>query len=62
MSWKVFRQTLHEAHGISSPLEAMALKSTIDLTCNDFISCFEFDVFSRLDLLASNEHAQYLSC
>lgn len=26
----------------------MALKSTIDLTCNDFISNFEFDVFTRL--------------
>ncbi|KAK2171541.1 hypothetical protein NP493_1053g00074 [Ridgeia piscesae] len=26
----------------------MALKSTIDLTCNDYISCFEFDVFTRL--------------
>ncbi|XP_063440122.1 E3 ubiquitin-protein ligase CBL-like isoform X3 [Mytilus trossulus] len=48
VSWKIFRQTLHECHPISSPLEAMALKSTIDLTCNDFISIFEFDVFSRL--------------
>ncbi|CAL7946512.1 unnamed protein product [Xylocopa violacea] len=26
----------------------MALKSTIDLTCNDYISNFEFDVFTRL--------------
>ncbi|XP_048776876.1 E3 ubiquitin-protein ligase CBL-B isoform X9 [Ostrea edulis] len=48
VSWKVFRQTLNEAHPISSPLEAMALKSTIDLTCNDYISVFDFDVFSRL--------------
>ncbi|XP_052803888.1 E3 ubiquitin-protein ligase CBL-like isoform X5 [Mya arenaria] len=46
--WRNFRQTLNEVHNISSPLEAMALKSTIDLTCNDYISCFEFDVFSRL--------------
>ncbi|XP_064618294.1 E3 ubiquitin-protein ligase CBL-B-like [Liolophura sinensis] len=46
--WKVFRQILNETHQISSPLEAMALKTTIDLTCNDYISCFEFDVFSRL--------------
>ncbi|KAG9351542.1 hypothetical protein JZ751_022793 [Albula glossodonta] len=36
--WKVFRQCLHEVHPISSGLEAMALKSTIDLTCNDYIS------------------------
>lgn len=48
VSWKMFRQTLHEAHPISSPLEAMALKSTIDLTCNDYISVFDFDVFTRL--------------
>ncbi|XP_052258790.1 E3 ubiquitin-protein ligase CBL-B-like isoform X2 [Dreissena polymorpha] len=46
--WRNFRQSLTEVHQICSPLEAMALKSTIDLTCNDFISCFEFDVFSRL--------------
>ena len=33
--WKMFRLTLNEVHPISSGLEAMALKSTIDLTCND---------------------------
>lgn len=48
MPWKVFRQALHEFHPISSGLEAMALKSTIDLTCNDYISVFEFDIFTRL--------------
>lgn len=48
MPWKVFRQCLHEVHHISSGLEAMALKSTIDLTCNDYISVFEFDIFTRL--------------
>ncbi|KAG7217051.1 hypothetical protein INR49_027590 [Caranx melampygus] len=36
--WRTFRQALHEFHPISSGLEAMALKSTIDLTCNDYIS------------------------
>ncbi|XP_069744694.1 E3 ubiquitin-protein ligase CBL-B isoform X1 [Narcine bancroftii] len=46
--WKIFRQCLHEVHSISSGLEAMALKSTIDLTCNDYISIFEFDIFTRL--------------
>lgn len=45
--WKMFRQTLNDVHPISSGLEAMALKSTIDLTCNDYISNFEFDVFTR---------------
>ncbi|MGH0170583.1 UNVERIFIED_CONTAM: hypothetical protein FKN15_059475 [Acipenser sinensis] len=46
--WKIFRQALHEFHPISSGLEAMALKSTIDLACNDYISVFEFDIFTRL--------------
>ncbi|KAM9298997.1 E3 ubiquitin-protein ligase CBL [Gastrophryne carolinensis] len=46
--WKIFRHSLHEVHNISSGLEAMALKSTIDLTCNDYISVFEFDIFTRL--------------
>ncbi|XP_014681690.1 PREDICTED: E3 ubiquitin-protein ligase CBL-B-B-like [Priapulus caudatus] len=46
--WKIFRETLDQVHPISSGLEAMALKSTIDLTCNDYISNFEFDVFTRL--------------
>ncbi|XP_018322784.1 E3 ubiquitin-protein ligase CBL-B [Agrilus planipennis] len=46
--WKLFRQELNRVHPINSGLEAMALKSTIDLTCNDYISNFEFDVFTRL--------------
>uniref|UniRef100_A0A7R9RGK5 E3 ubiquitin-protein ligase CBL n=1 Tax=Argulus foliaceus TaxID=509924 RepID=A0A7R9RGK5_9CRUS len=48
VQWRVFRDTLNEVHPIASSLEAMALKSTIDLTCNDYISNFEFDVFTRL--------------
>lgn len=47
VSWRIFRQNLHSVHPISSGLEAMALKSTVDLTCNDYISNFEFDVFTR---------------
>lgn len=50
VSWKHFRQTLSAVHPISTGLEAMALKSTIDLTCNDYISNFEFDVFTRYTL------------
>ncbi|CRL00081.1 CLUMA_CG013363, isoform A [Clunio marinus] len=46
--WKLFRAELSQVHPISSGLEAMALKTTIDLTCNDYISNFEFDVFTRL--------------
>ncbi|XP_023176022.2 E3 ubiquitin-protein ligase CBL-B-B isoform X2 [Drosophila hydei] len=48
VAWKIFRQELNKVHPISSGLEAMALKTTIDLTCNDYISNFEFDVFTRL--------------
>uniref|UniRef100_A0A6A7G3D7 E3 ubiquitin-protein ligase CBL n=2 Tax=Hirondellea gigas TaxID=1518452 RepID=A0A6A7G3D7_9CRUS len=48
VSWRYFRDTLSEVHSIGPGLEAMALKSTIDLTCNDYISNFEFDVFTRL--------------
>ena len=47
VSWRHFRDTLSEVHSIGPGLEAMALKSTIDLTCNDYISNFEFDVFTR---------------
>ncbi|XP_075987548.1 E3 ubiquitin-protein ligase CBL isoform X1 [Anticarsia gemmatalis] len=46
--WKIFREELNNVHPISSGLETMALKTTIDLTSNDFISNFEFDVFTRL--------------
>ncbi|XP_020288367.1 E3 ubiquitin-protein ligase CBL [Pseudomyrmex gracilis] len=48
VSWRAFRYELNKVHPISSGLQAMALKSTIDLTCNDYISNFEFDVFTRL--------------
>ena len=46
--YRSFRDALNAVHPITSGLEAMALKTTIDLTCNDYISCFEFDVFTRL--------------
>lgn len=66
VSWKMFRQCLHDVHPISSGLEAMALKSTIDLTCNDYISVFEFDIFTRLfqvtpELLTSHNRIQPIS-
>ena len=40
LTWNIF-------FFLGTGLEAMALKSTIDLTCNDYISNFEFDVFTR---------------
>lgn len=46
--WEEFRGALHSVHPIGDgPLES-ALRSTMDLTCNDYISVFEFDIFSRL--------------
>ncbi|TKR72778.1 hypothetical protein L596_020180 [Steinernema carpocapsae] len=46
--WIEFKTALHAVHSINGPLETLALKSTIDLTCTDYISNFEFDVFTRL--------------
>ena len=48
VGWREFKAAFHHVHPIHSSLEAMALKSTVDLTCNDHISKFEFDVFTRL--------------
>ncbi|XP_030834172.1 E3 ubiquitin-protein ligase CBL-B-B isoform X4 [Strongylocentrotus purpuratus] len=48
VSWKIFRQALTEVHQVRSSMETFALKTTIDLTRNDYISNFEFDVFTRL--------------
>ncbi|CAL9705174.1 unnamed protein product [Knipowitschia caucasica] len=46
--WKSFKEKLQSVHAFEEGMEAMALKSTIDLTCNDHISVFEFDIFTRL--------------
>ncbi|XP_038669969.1 E3 ubiquitin-protein ligase CBL-like isoform X4 [Scyliorhinus canicula] len=46
--WRYFRDQLYKVHRFGSGMESMALKSTIDLTCNDHISIFEFDIFTRL--------------
>ncbi|XP_062848263.1 E3 ubiquitin-protein ligase CBL-C isoform X2 [Trichomycterus rosablanca] len=48
VQWSVFKQHLKRVHNFEEGMEAMALKSTIDLTCNDHISIFEFDIFTRL--------------
>ncbi|KRY01479.1 E3 ubiquitin-protein ligase CBL [Trichinella pseudospiralis] len=58
VSWKEFRVALNEVHPICSGLEALALKTTIDLTCNDYISNFEFDVFTRLMTAKRDESHQ----
>lgn len=48
VQWNVFKLHLKRVHYFEEGMEAMALKSTIDLTCNDHISVFEFDIFTRL--------------
>ncbi|KAF4088066.1 hypothetical protein AMELA_G00078630 [Ameiurus melas] len=48
VKWSVFKQHLKNAHNFEEGMEAMALKSTVDLTCNDHVSIFEFDIFTRL--------------
>jgi len=45
--WKEFCQALSEVHPIGSGLESTALKTTLDLTCSDYISVFEYDIFTR---------------
>ncbi|XP_041081921.1 E3 ubiquitin-protein ligase CBL-B-like isoform X2 [Polyodon spathula] len=46
--WSCFQEQLCRVHFFQHGLESVALKSTIDLTCNDHISVFEFDIFTRL--------------
>ncbi|XP_059194763.1 E3 ubiquitin-protein ligase CBL-C isoform X2 [Centropristis striata] len=48
VQWKSFKEQLQTVHKFEEGMESMALKSTIDLTCNDHISVFEFDIFTRL--------------
>eukprot|EP00079_Xenopus_tropicalis_P013132 XP_002941082.2 PREDICTED: E3 ubiquitin-protein ligase CBL-C [Xenopus tropicalis] len=48
VQWSEFRTGLNVVHPVGSgPLES-ALHSTVDLTCNDYVSVFEFDIFTRL--------------
>jgi E3 ubiquitin-protein ligase CBL len=49
VNWTSFYHALQTVHSIdSSFFSSNALKQTIDLTCDDYISIFEFDVFTRL--------------
>lgn len=49
VNWTAFYHALQMVHSIdSSFFSSNALKQTIDLTCDDYISIFEFDVFTRL--------------
>lgn len=46
--WTALKRQLQRVHGFEEGMESMALKSTVDLTCNDHVSVFEFDIFTRL--------------
>uniref|UniRef100_A0A8C6Y228 E3 ubiquitin-protein ligase CBL n=1 Tax=Naja naja TaxID=35670 RepID=A0A8C6Y228_NAJNA len=46
--WSEFQKGLQQVHSVDSGPMAIALKSTIDLTCSGHISIFEFDIFTRL--------------
>ncbi|KAM6910438.1 E3 ubiquitin-protein ligase CBL-C [Xenentodon cancila] len=48
VEWKNFKEQLRRVHPFEEGMESMALKSTIDLMCNDHISVFEFDIFTSL--------------
>lgn len=52
--WSQFKEQLQSVHAFEEGMESMALKSTIDLTCNDHISVFEFDIFTRLFQVQAN--------
>ncbi|CAF3270840.1 unnamed protein product [Rotaria socialis] len=46
--WEEFKERLNQIHPIQTINEATALQNTIDLTDNNHVSIFEFDVFTRL--------------
>lgn len=48
VQWNTFKEHLRGVHMFEEGMESVALKSTIDLTCNEHISVFEFDIFTRL--------------
>ena len=48
VSWKEFENKLNRVHKISNSHEANELKYTIQLTESNYVSIFEFDIFTRL--------------
>lgn len=45
--WEEFRMAISELNGFNNDYPMYSLKDTIDLTRNDHVSNFEFDVFTR---------------
>ncbi|ELK33430.1 Signal transduction protein CBL-C [Myotis davidii] len=48
LPWAEFESLLCTCHPVESGCTALALRSTIDLTCSGHVSVFEFDIFTRL--------------
>lgn len=48
VAWELFRTRLFATFGTLDRNESRELQNTIDLTCNYYVSIFEFDVFVRL--------------
>ncbi|XP_045434163.1 LOW QUALITY PROTEIN: E3 ubiquitin-protein ligase CBL-C [Pipistrellus kuhlii] len=48
LPWAEFESLLCTCHPLESGSTALALRATIDLTCNGHVSIFEFDIFTRL--------------
>ncbi|XP_012588938.1 PREDICTED: E3 ubiquitin-protein ligase CBL-C [Condylura cristata] len=48
LPWAEFESLLRTCHPVESGPTALALRSTMDLTCSGHVSIFEFDIFTRL--------------
>nr|XP_055167468.1 E3 ubiquitin-protein ligase CBL-C isoform X3 [Nyctereutes procyonoides] len=48
LPWAEFESLLCTCHPVESGATALALRSTINLTCSGHVSIFEFDIFTRL--------------
>ncbi|ELK12730.1 Signal transduction protein CBL-C [Pteropus alecto] len=48
LPWAEFESLLCTCHPVEPGSTALALRSTIDLTCSGHVSIFEFDIFTRL--------------
>ncbi|KAG8515341.1 E3 ubiquitin-protein ligase CBL-C, partial [Galemys pyrenaicus] len=48
LPWAEFESLLRACHPVESGPTALALRSTMDLTCSGHVSIFEFDIFTRL--------------
>ncbi|XP_053460246.1 E3 ubiquitin-protein ligase CBL-C isoform X2 [Nycticebus coucang] len=48
LPWAEFESLLCTCHPVEPGPTALALRSTIDLTCSGHVSIFEFDIFTRL--------------